>query len=230
MNKLSLYFLAIAITLLCFSDVHACDCRQETDSVVEDFETANAIFTGTVESISSASLVERRDYFVDNKIRIRLHETFKTDRSGGKYLTVYTGALRGSNCGYPFMRNQSYLIYAYRIQEPRFLYTSSCTKTKPLSQASQSLQDIRKEVERRRILGADPRPVVTAGVSTDGAQRPEFVRADGGSSATQSKDKVYVRYGTDANSARPARGCSRLPASGRGRTIRPTSRNVRRRP
>jgi len=167
MNRLILYFCAVAMTLICFSDVRACDCKEKTDSVVEDFEAANVILTGTVESISRTSLVESRDYYVDTKIRIRLREVFKTDRRSGKYLTVYTGTMRGSNCGYPFIRNQSYLTFAYRIGGRRLLYTSICTKNKPLSEASQSLQDIRKEVERRRSLKHYQRPAVPGAVAAE---------------------------------------------------------------
>jgi hypothetical protein len=167
MSKLGLLFCSLVMTLVCYNNVQACDCVQKPDSVIENLDAMDAVFIGTVESISITSAEESQSYFIDNKIRIRLHEVFRKPRTSGKYLTVYTGSVGGGDCGYPFIRGRIYLIFASRIKGAR-LYTSICTNTKLLSDAGRDVQEIRKEIKRRRSLGSSP---LTSGTPTARTRR-----------------------------------------------------------
>ena len=46
----------------------------------------------------------------------------------------------GGDCGYPFKVGESYLVYAYRNSKDKQLYAGICSRTRPLSQASEDLQ------------------------------------------------------------------------------------------
>jgi hypothetical protein len=63
---------------------------------------------------------------------------------------VYKGGIKGTevqmetgggggDCGYPFKKGESYLVYSYRESQSRKLETNICTRTRPLNMADDDL-------------------------------------------------------------------------------------------
>jgi len=85
--------------------------------------------------------------------KFSVEETFSGTPT--KEAEVATG-LGADDCGYPFVKGASYLVYAYRDEKDDRLYTSSCTRTKRVANAGEDLQYLRS-------IASAPRTVTIAG-------------------------------------------------------------------
>ena len=110
-----------------------------------------------------------------------------------KELEVATG-LSLDDCGYPFVKGASYLVYAYRDERDGRLYTSSCTRTKRTASASEDLQYLRGLALTPRTVAISGKvqrylsyagnnaqanvPIEGAVLSVEGADQPKEVRTD----------------------------------------------------
>jgi hypothetical protein len=134
----SLFFIFIS-----FSVALACSCASPGPPC-ENYGKADAIFLGRV--VGSA---ERKSY-TDEKgsktvydvgtIRFLVQENYKG--VPGYEVEIHSGS-GGGDCGYWFLRNESYVVYAYRSAETGNLSTSICTRTQHVSQASEDLEFFR---------------------------------------------------------------------------------------
>lgn len=61
----------------------------------------------------------------------------------GYEVEIHSGA-GGGDCGYWFLRNESYVVYAYRSTEDNKLYTNICTRTAHLKDAKEDLEYLRE--------------------------------------------------------------------------------------
>lgn len=135
--------IALLLVLGTFEVASACSCAM-ADPPCGEYGQADAIFLGRV--VGSA---ERESYTDDNgkktvydvgRIRFLIQESYKG--VSGYEVEIHTGT-GGGDCGYWFLRNESYVVYAYRSSEDNKLYTNICTRTTHLSEAKEDLEFLR---------------------------------------------------------------------------------------
>lgn len=116
--------------------VQACSCA-EAEPLEKAFATRDAVFSGTVVNIekpkprwiqSSAALVS---------VTIKVDTVWKGDV--GEVATVKT-AISGASCGYPFVENKTYLVYA--SHDGKDWRTILCDRTAPLVEAQEDLAQL----------------------------------------------------------------------------------------
>jgi hypothetical protein len=140
------YFLPIALLLILgtFEVASACSCTRP-DPPCGEYGESDAIFLARV--VGSAG---RKSYTDDNgnktvydvgRIRFLVQESFKGVSSYEVEIHSGTG---GGDCGYWFLRNESYVVYAYRSSEDNKLFTNICTRTAHVTQAKEDLEFLRK--------------------------------------------------------------------------------------
>jgi 5-hydroxyisourate hydrolase-like protein (transthyretin family) len=138
------YIVLASVLFLLFTcrAVFACSCA-EPGPPCNYYGEAAVIFLGRV--VGSA---ERRTY-VDEKgnkivydvgtIRFLVQENYKG--ATGYEVVIHSGT-GGGDCGYWFLRNESYVVYAYGDPQTG-LSTNICTRTSHVSQASEDLEYLR---------------------------------------------------------------------------------------
>ena len=114
----------------------ACSCDSSGPPCQNAFQV-DAVFIGTVQGISEIEGTAESPY------RRRL-VTFTTPRvfrgRQGTTTQVMTGMDSG-DCGYTFKRGMTYLVYAYQPPKGGTLTTGICSRTRPIEEASEDLQD-----------------------------------------------------------------------------------------
>jgi hypothetical protein len=113
---------------------HACDCTVPS-TVKEEFQRQTAVFSGKVVSINKTN--EGLIWSSADPVKI----TFEVDQAWkgevGNKLSFYT-AMSSASCGYEFMENERYLVYA--TGENDHLQVGLCSRTKFLITAVEDLQ------------------------------------------------------------------------------------------
>ena len=143
---MKIFKLAIPVLFLLLyacNDIFACSCMR-AGPPCNYYGEATAIFLGRV--VGSA---ERKSY-VDDKgnktvfdvgtIRFLVQENYKG--ASGYEVEIHSGT-GGGDCGYWFLRNESYVVYAYGDRESGKLYTNICTRTRLVSEATEDLEFLR---------------------------------------------------------------------------------------
>ena len=184
---------SLLIVLFASGRVLACGCNKPGPPC-KAYGEASVVFSGTVKGITEGARKRKPNgevNFDPRLFKFSVEEMF----SGGptKELEIATG-LNADDCGYPFVKGTSYLVYAYRDEKDGRLYTSACTRTKRVTSASEDLQYLRS-------LAATPRTVTISGkvqrhlshaenyaqgyvpmegavLSVEGADQPKEVRTD----------------------------------------------------
>ena len=133
----------------------ACKCKFPT--VEEGKEGAVAVFEGRVTKLEDEAKVEGGPP-PSKRITFQLVRTWKT-LEDQEQVTLRTNESSAS-CGYTFELGKSYLVYAGG--EPGALSASSCSRTRPMSEASEDLG----------VLGAGITPVKVEPVADAGATPP----------------------------------------------------------
>ena len=137
------HFAAVLFILFAFEAAYACSCLKPGPPCAY-YGQAGAIFLGR-----AVGSVERKTYVDEhgNKtvydvgtIRFLVQENYKG--ASGYEVEIHSGT-GGGDCGYWFLRNESYVVYAYRSSEDNKLYTNICTRTAPVSQAAEDLAYLR---------------------------------------------------------------------------------------
>ncbi len=133
------HFVTVLFILFAFDAAYACTCVPPRPPCAY-YGESDAIFLGRV-----VGSVERKTY-VDSDgdktvydvgtIRFLVQENYKG--APGYEIEIHSGT-GGGDCGYWFLRNESYVVYAYRNREDNKLYTSICTRTAPVSDAAEDL-------------------------------------------------------------------------------------------
>jgi len=131
--------LTAVVLSLASTDVRACQCAG-SPKPCEAFWETDAVFTGTVKSLSVIS-VERGDrtftYGTQQLVvRLQIADIFRGELVGSE-VEVITG-MGGGDCGYDFKRGKQYLVYASKFEN--HLHTGICTRTRLLSEASDDLK------------------------------------------------------------------------------------------
>jgi hypothetical protein len=134
---------ALLLALLSPQLVSACSCREKPPAK-EALKHSDAVFAGTVESITEAQLALSGSRYTSSWYRVvfRVSESWKGTNS--TTLIVYTST-QSTACGFPFRVGSTYLVYAHethqsKLTAPDLLTTSVCTRT---AHRSQALDDIR---------------------------------------------------------------------------------------
>ncbi|MDZ7611875.1 MAG: hypothetical protein U5L10_03870 [Candidatus Moranbacteria bacterium] len=115
--------------------VTACSCVQPA-SPQESLEQSTAVFAGKVIDVDvpSGLVVSSADPV---KVTFEVSKIWK----GPDYKTlVLTTARDEASCGYSFKENEEYIVYAYGEEDT--LSTDICSRTKPLANAEEDLQDL----------------------------------------------------------------------------------------
>jgi hypothetical protein len=126
----SLLFLTFGV-----DDVHACFCSP--GPTCEDTWKAAAVFVGTVVAIEKRQLTNREDPY-SNQVKISVEESFRG--VVGNEVVLLTGM---GSCDVYFKVGQQYLVYAQKSSIENRLTTSTCTRTRLLSEASEDLSYLR---------------------------------------------------------------------------------------
>jgi hypothetical protein len=140
MHARMLWWCLTAVVLsLASTDARACQCAG-SPKPCEAFWQTDAVFTGTVKSLSVIS-VQRGDATFkyatqQHVVRLQIADIFRGELVGSE-VEVITG-MGGGDCGYHFERGKQYLVYASKFENQ--LHTGICTRTRLLSKASDDLK------------------------------------------------------------------------------------------
>jgi hypothetical protein len=155
MNKPArLLFVLLLMTLLhCFgSRASACDCRFGGGAPCEEFWRVDAVFTGRVVGSSQITVDEETYKRTERVVRLAVERSFRGDVEQVE-TEVLTG-LGDADCGYAFRLGERYIVYAHRNEKNHKLYTSICTRTRPLARAADDLAFIRELATTRDSAGS----------------------------------------------------------------------------
>jgi hypothetical protein len=139
MKTPSIFFVTVLLLLLCFEDARACSCVANGPPC-EAYGQASAVFVGRVVGAAQqneAVMDGVKTVYDVGTIRFSVQESFRGVDS--KEVEIHSGT-GGGDCGYWFKRDEVYLIYAHQSSEDKKLYTSICTRTRPISEASEDLE------------------------------------------------------------------------------------------
>ena len=134
-----IFFAAVIVFLIVPAEINACSCAG-SGSPCEAYGEASAVFTGIVTGGSLIKIKDRGDEYQQLKLSFSIEENFRGVE--GSVTEVITG-LGYADCGFGFERGGRYLVYAYRSQEDKKLYTSICTRTRSLPEAGEDLKYLR---------------------------------------------------------------------------------------
>ena len=141
-SKFIRFGVSVVIAVLCSGRAFGCGC-EKPGPPCKAFGEASVVFIGTVTGLTEGARMQKPDGEVDftpRLFRFSVEESFSGPPT--KEAEVATG-LGPDDCGYAFVNGASYLVYAYRDEKDNRLYTSSCTRTKRLANASKDIQYLR---------------------------------------------------------------------------------------
>jgi len=128
--------------LLCAGRAHACSCMGPGQPC-QAFGSAAAVFVGTVTDVRTRQPKPAADGEIDWTPRVfRLTVVQAFSGVAGTEVEISTGQ-GGGDCGYGFRRGETYLVYAYAGRDGKTLSTGICTRTRPVSEASEDLEFLR---------------------------------------------------------------------------------------
>src|SRR5215510_3052420 len=139
-SVVSVFFCILLVTTVLTYDAAACECPPGGVSICQEYWRTDVVFLGTV--VGSAKItINEGDYKYEQRlVRFEAVTTFRGEQKAKE--EIVTG-LSGGDCGYRFIDGETYLVYARRNRQDKRLYTSTCTRTQPLSRAAQDLEYIR---------------------------------------------------------------------------------------
>jgi hypothetical protein len=139
-SVVSVLFCILLVTTVLTYDAEACECLEGGVSMCQEYWRTDVVFLGTVVGSAKISINEG-DYKYDQRlVRFEVVTTFRGEQKAKA--EIVTG-LDGGDCGYRFIDGETYLVYARRNEHDQRLYTSTCTRTRPLSRAAEDLEYIR---------------------------------------------------------------------------------------
>lgn len=101
---------------------------------------SQVVFAGTPLSVSRIEVERDGHRFMQRLVRFQLDEAFRG--VSGNSVEVVTGA-GGGDCGYNFEVGRKYLVYGYNLEGSSRIGTGICSRTQPLSEASDDLSFLR---------------------------------------------------------------------------------------
>jgi hypothetical protein len=155
-NNHTRFFFVPFILLLLFHgfgrDAAACSCRFGGGAPCEEYWRVDAVFTGRVTGSSEITVDEGAYKSSQRVVRLIVEERFRGDVE--KVETEVVTGWGGGDCGYGFKTGERYMVYAHRNEKDRKLYTSICTRTRPLAEAADDLAFVRQLAASRDVTGS----------------------------------------------------------------------------
>lgn len=155
MKHLTNFLLALGSTCLCFSQAwgEGCTCPP-TPPLNIAYQTADIAIIGKVEKISES--VYRQGYL---EVRFYVMKKFKwPEELGGDSAILYTRP-KPEDCGYPFMRDQDYIVYA--TGNPAGLTVTKCSRTNVLDNVLDDIDPLTAISTGKPLPKAEPFPAIT---------------------------------------------------------------------
>ena len=136
--------LAALFFILCtFDAAYACSCVRPGPPC-NYYGDAAAIFlgrvVGSVERKTSVDANGNKTVYDVGTIRFLVLENYKG--APGYEIEIHSST-SGGECGYWFLRNEIYIVYAYRDPRTNLLSTDTCTRTKHVSAAAEDCIGLR---------------------------------------------------------------------------------------
>lgn len=158
LNLRALFAFGLMLTALAVgSPALACKCAPH--SVAQALSQADAVFEGRVVTIEDVN-AGGEPAQVKKRVTLSIVRVWK-DLEDVETVTVTTHA-ESAACGYHFELEKSYLVYANRTDQ--VLSVHSCTRTRPMADASEDLSQLGGGVTPVRITPPAPAtPAVDAG-------------------------------------------------------------------
>jgi protocatechuate 3,4-dioxygenase beta subunit len=125
----------ITMLLLLAAPAKACSCIVPGPPC-QAYGKSSAVFSGQVLEI----VPFEAGGYPQKLVRFSVSEAFRGMSGSAAEIATGNG---GGDCGYPFRVGESYLVYAYRAPQDNRLYAGICSRTGPLSEASEDLEYIR---------------------------------------------------------------------------------------
>lgn len=193
-------FVRVSLTLLAMlllpaflaREARACSCVFGGLSPCQEYWRADAVFVGAVVGESKFTLDEGSYRETLRLVRLAVEQPLRGVE--GAEVEVATGR-GGGDCGYEFRRGGRYVVYARRGEKDGRLYTSICTRTRPLAEAEEDLAYVRGlgaaeptgtvfgQVFRRNYDWKDGesafKPVADAELTVEGAGASRGLKTDG---------------------------------------------------
>src|SRR5688572_441211 len=114
------------LVLTAAREADACSCMA-SGPPCQDFFQVQAVFMGTVRSITETPRVPR----VSENVRVEFEDAIAFRGVEGATQTVFT-ASDSAACGYAFKPGERYVVYAYRSKPGEPLRTGICSRTRPI--------------------------------------------------------------------------------------------------
>lgn len=155
-RKLTLFLSSITLLTFVFTGhTAACQCAGSAAPCQAYWKT-DVVFVGTVVG-STKFITGKGDYKSEQRlVRFNVVEAFRGVQTAQAEVITGWG---GGDCGYGFESGQSYIVYAYRSEKDKRLYTSICSRTRSLAEASEDLNYIHS------LPNAEASPPSSAGSS-----------------------------------------------------------------
>ena len=126
--------LIAVLALAAVRDADACSCMA-SGPPCQDFFQVQAVFIGTVRSITSVPRVPA----VMENVRVEFEDAAPLRGVEGPAQTVMTSVADGASCGYRFKVGERYVVYAYRAKPGGPLLTGTCSRTRHVADAADDL-------------------------------------------------------------------------------------------
>lgn len=195
-RKCLLFLLACPLVLTALAArAEACSCMMGQQPCAA-FGAASAVFVGTATEVrvKEAAKSKSREKLDWTPVVVRFAVLQPFQGVEGTEVEVTTGR-GGGDCGYYFRRGESYLVYAYGGRDGKPLATGICTRTRPVSDASEDLEflrglgargpgvsiDVRVERSRQNVKDGTSKSLgglADARVTFEGAGESREVRTD----------------------------------------------------
>jgi hypothetical protein len=134
---------AVFFMLFAFEAAYACFCSTPGPPC-DYYANTEAIFLGRVvgstERKTHTDEKGNKTVYEIGLVRFLVQENYKG--APGYEIEIDAGK-GGADCGYSFLRNESYVVYAYRDPRNNLLSTGICTRTKHVSAADEDLKYLR---------------------------------------------------------------------------------------
>ncbi|HEX8847179.1 MAG TPA: hypothetical protein VF791_21220 [Pyrinomonadaceae bacterium] len=138
----------LAVLSLGGENARACSCFAGGPPC-QSYVNTQAVFVGTPTEVTRTTVKLKsgdREYdYAQRLFTFRVEEAFRGVDAAEVRVATGQG---GGDCGYNFQIGERYIVYANRMEGTDFYGTSICTRTRPLSEASEDLEYIRGFAKR----------------------------------------------------------------------------------
>lgn len=187
---------SLLVTFVSAARAEACSCMMPGPPC-QALGAASAVFVGTVTDVrvreaKSVEAARAEPNWTPVVVKFAVLQPFQGVE--GAEVEVATGRGDG-DCGYQFRKGESYLVYAYGGRDGRPLMTGICTRTRPVSEASEDFEflrglgaraqgvsiDVTVSRTRQSVKAGDSAPVGGLGgarLTVEGAGESREVRTD----------------------------------------------------